>query len=174
MSIIVWMGSNFPDPFFFLCDGFENIILQAMIYFPNFDSYYCHFSADGMMFGGLSPCSLCSGFLRYSGGMYRCTGYISEWSKCSYSTCEPKRAEGKWKIPKETDNQYLKKVCKKKIVIEQVGYCDLFLYIVYSGSNLKKGRNQLGYCLRHHQGLLLKVKFLQASTNHQTVKLWLI
>ncbi|KAK2387997.1 Poly [ADP-ribose] polymerase 1 [Trifolium repens] len=65
--------------------------------------------ADGMMFGGLSRCPLCSGFLRYSGGMYRCTGYISEWSKCSYSTCEPKRTEGKWKIPKETDNQYLKK-----------------------------------------------------------------
>ena len=38
-------------------------------------------------------------------------GYISEWSKCSYSTCEPKRIEGKWKIPQETNNQYLKKVC---------------------------------------------------------------
>lgn len=70
--------------------------------------------ADGMMFGGLSPCSLCDGFLRYSGGMYRCTGYISEWSKCSYSTCEPKRAQGKWKIPKETDNQYLKKWFKSQ------------------------------------------------------------
>ncbi|CAI8614299.1 unnamed protein product [Vicia faba] len=70
--------------------------------------------ADGMMFGGLCHCPLCSGFLRYSGGMYRCSGYISEWSKCSYSTCEPKRTEGKWKIPEETDNQYLKKWFKSQ------------------------------------------------------------
>ncbi|CAL5193723.1 unnamed protein product [Lathyrus oleraceus] len=70
--------------------------------------------ADGMMFGGLCHCPLCSGFLRYSGGMYRCSGYISEWSKCSYSTCEPKRTEGKWKIPKETDNRYLTKWFKSQ------------------------------------------------------------
>ncbi|KAK7284099.1 hypothetical protein RJT34_18838 [Clitoria ternatea] len=65
--------------------------------------------ADGMMFGGLGHCPICSGFLRYSGGMYRCNGFISEWSRCSYSTSEPKRIEGKWKIPEETNNQYLKK-----------------------------------------------------------------
>lgn len=109
------MKTDFPDPFclfFMMCN--ENVILLDMIYFPNCDCYYCDFSADGMMFGGLGHCPLCSGFLRYSGGMYRCTGYISEWSKCSYSTNEPKRAEGKWKIPEETNNQYLKKVCKKK------------------------------------------------------------
>ncbi|KAK7396422.1 hypothetical protein VNO78_17421 [Psophocarpus tetragonolobus] len=70
--------------------------------------------ADGMMFGALGLCPLCSGFLRYSGGMYRCNGYISEWSKCSYSTCEPKRVEGKWKIPEETSNQYLKKWFKSQ------------------------------------------------------------
>lgn len=70
--------------------------------------------ADGMMFGGPGLCPICSGFLRYSGGMYRCNGYISEWSKCSYSTCEPKRIEGKWKIPEETNNQYLKKWFKSQ------------------------------------------------------------
>jgi len=91
---------------------FENIILQNMFNSPNSNCFYFYnFSADGMMFGALGLCSICSGFLRYSGGMYRCTGYISEWSKCSYSTCEPKRVEGKWKIPEETNNQYLKKVC---------------------------------------------------------------
>ncbi|CAK7346439.1 unnamed protein product [Dovyalis caffra] len=63
--------------------------------------------ADGMIFGVLGCCPLCSGSLRYSGGMYRCDGYLSEWSKCSYSTCEPTRLKGKWKIPEETDNQYL-------------------------------------------------------------------
>ncbi|KAI4349414.1 hypothetical protein L6164_010006 [Bauhinia variegata] len=65
--------------------------------------------ADGMMFGALASCTICTGCLRYSGGMYRCHGYISEWSKCSYSTTEPIRIRGKWKVPAETNNQYLKK-----------------------------------------------------------------
>ncbi|XP_061354004.1 poly [ADP-ribose] polymerase 1 isoform X2 [Gastrolobium bilobum] len=70
--------------------------------------------ADGMMFGTLGHCPICSGFLHYSGGMYRCNGFVSEWSRCSYSTCEPKRLEGKWKIPEETNNQYLKKWFKSQ------------------------------------------------------------
>ncbi|EEF41438.1 poly [ADP-ribose] polymerase 1 [Ricinus communis] len=64
--------------------------------------------ADGMIFGALGLCPTCSGFLRYSGGMYRCTGFLSEWSKCSYSTCEPERKKGKWKVPEDTDNQFLR------------------------------------------------------------------
>ena len=63
-----------------------------------------------MMFGALSSCPLCSGSLRYSAGMYRCQGYLSEWSKCSFSTLEPERIKRKWKIPEDTDNQYLIKV----------------------------------------------------------------
>ncbi|KAB5568282.1 hypothetical protein DKX38_002075 [Salix brachista] len=70
--------------------------------------------ADGMIFGALGCCSMCSGSLHYSGGMYRCGGYLSEWSKCSYSTCEPARLKGKWKIPEETDNQYLIKWFKSQ------------------------------------------------------------
>ncbi|XP_019456536.1 PREDICTED: poly [ADP-ribose] polymerase 1 isoform X1 [Lupinus angustifolius] len=70
--------------------------------------------ADGMMFGGLGHCPICADFLRYSGGMYRCTGFSSEWSKCSYSTSEPKRLEGKWKIPVETTNEFLKKWFKSQ------------------------------------------------------------
>ncbi|KAL6978642.1 Poly [ADP-ribose] polymerase 1 [Sarracenia purpurea var. burkii] len=62
---------------------------------------------DGMLFGALECCPLCSGSLRYSGGMYRCDGYLSAWSKCSYSTTEPKRVKGKWQIPVETSNDYL-------------------------------------------------------------------
>ena len=73
-----------------------------------------------MIFGALGCCSMCSGSLHYSGGMYRCGGYLSEWSKCSYSTCEPARLKGKWKIPEETDNQYLIKVY----------YCELFHAVV--------------------------------------------
>ncbi|KAF3957398.1 hypothetical protein CMV_017586 [Castanea mollissima] len=65
--------------------------------------------ADGMMFGALATCPLCSGSLCYSGGMYRCRGFLSAWSKCSYSTREPERLKGKWKVPEETNNQYLSK-----------------------------------------------------------------
>lgn len=70
--------------------------------------------ADGMVFGALGGCPMCSGSLHYSGGMYRCSGYLSEWSKCSYSTREPARLKGKWKIPEETDNQYLIKWFKSQ------------------------------------------------------------
>lgn len=74
-------------------------------------SFFFHFiSADGMMFGALGHCPICSGFLRYSGGTYRCTGFLSAWSKCSYSTCEPERLKGKWKVPEDTNNQYLSNV----------------------------------------------------------------
>ncbi|KAK9945142.1 hypothetical protein M0R45_010672 [Rubus argutus] len=72
--------------------------------------------ADGMMFGALNTCPVCSGPLHYSGAMYRCHGYLSAWSKCSYSTQEPERLKGKWKVPDETDNQYLQKWFKSQKV----------------------------------------------------------
>ncbi|THG13580.1 hypothetical protein TEA_007843 [Camellia sinensis var. sinensis] len=78
--------------------------------------------ADGMRFGALGRCPLCSGCLRYSGGMYRCRGYPSAWSKCSYSTTEPERVKWKWKIPEESSNDYL---CKDewKSKIKGAGGC---------------------------------------------------
>ncbi|OWM75258.1 hypothetical protein CDL15_Pgr023779 [Punica granatum] len=76
--------------------------------------------ADGMLFGALASCPVCSGSLRYSGGMYRCHGYQSAWSKCTYSTREPARLNGKWKIPEETDNQYLLKWFKSQKVKKPV------------------------------------------------------
>uniref|UniRef100_A0A822XL21 Poly [ADP-ribose] polymerase n=1 Tax=Nelumbo nucifera TaxID=4432 RepID=A0A822XL21_NELNU len=70
--------------------------------------------ADGMLFGALASCPICSGSLHYSGGEYRCHGYLSAWSKCSYSTTEPERQKGKWKIPEETSNEYLCKWFKSQ------------------------------------------------------------
>ncbi|KAG5567452.1 hypothetical protein RHGRI_002863 [Rhododendron griersonianum] len=70
--------------------------------------------ADGMLFGALRRCPHCSGNLSYSGGMYRCHGFLSEWSKCAYSTSEPERVKGKWKIPAETSNHYLCKWFKSQ------------------------------------------------------------
>ncbi|KAK4418372.1 Poly [ADP-ribose] polymerase 1 [Sesamum alatum] len=72
--------------------------------------------ADGMLFGALAKCPMCSGSLHYSSGMYRCGGYLSEWSKCSYSTTEPQRVKAKWKIPEETGNEYLLKWFKSQKV----------------------------------------------------------
>ncbi|GAB2282278.1 Poly [ADP-ribose] polymerase 1 [Dionaea muscipula] len=63
--------------------------------------------ADGMLFGALKRCPICSGHLHYSGGSYRCRGFISEWSKCSFSTMQPERVTGEWRIPKGTNNKYL-------------------------------------------------------------------
>ncbi|KAG2713579.1 hypothetical protein I3843_04G174400 [Carya illinoinensis] len=69
---------------------------------------------DAMMFGALSSCPICAGSLRYSGGLYRCHGFLSAWSKCSYSTREPERLKGKWKVPEEINNQYLSKWFKSQ------------------------------------------------------------
>ncbi|KMZ65271.1 Poly [ADP-ribose] polymerase 1 [Zostera marina] len=62
--------------------------------------------ADGMVFGALDKCSLCMGFLSYSGRLYRCHGYLSAWGKCNFTTTEPIRLKSKWKIPKESKNKY--------------------------------------------------------------------
>ncbi|XP_072988764.1 poly [ADP-ribose] polymerase 1 isoform X1 [Typha latifolia] len=70
--------------------------------------------ADGMIFGALGNCPICSGSLHYSGGQYLCHGFVSAWSRCSYSTTEPVRLKGKWKIPEETSNQYLIKWFKSQ------------------------------------------------------------
>lgn len=82
--------------------------------------------ADGMVFGALGSCPICSGSLRFSGSAYRCDGYQSAWSKCSYSTSEPPRLKAKWKIPEETKNKYLIKCFKsqksikpKRILLQQ-------------------------------------------------------
>lgn len=70
--------------------------------------------ADGMMFGALGNCPICSGCLRYAGGMYRCHGYLSAWSKCSYSTAEPQRLNDKWQIPEDSNNHFLCKWFKSQ------------------------------------------------------------
>ncbi|XP_024981698.1 poly [ADP-ribose] polymerase 1 [Cynara cardunculus var. scolymus] len=76
--------------------------------------------ADGMLFGPLENCPLCSGHLHYSGGTYKCKGFLTEWSKCAYSTSEPERVKGKWNIPQETKNQYLMKWFKTQKVKKPV------------------------------------------------------
>lgn len=70
--------------------------------------------ADGMLFGALGECPVCSGSLYYSEGRYHCHGYVSAWSKCSYSTTQPKRLQQKWKIPDDIENEFLLKWSKSQ------------------------------------------------------------
>ncbi|XP_063621514.1 poly [ADP-ribose] polymerase [Cydia splendana] len=47
--------------------------------------------ADIMAFGALEPCPECKGQLVLDTFGYKCTGDVSEWTKCSYVTKEPNR-----------------------------------------------------------------------------------
>ncbi|XP_059433142.1 poly [ADP-ribose] polymerase 1 [Corylus avellana] len=98
--------------------------------------------ADGMMFGALSSCPICSGSLHYSGGMYRCHGFLSAWSKCSYSTREPERLKGKWKVPEETNNQYLIKWFKSQKKTKPVRILPPPSYNNTSGSHAANSESQ--------------------------------
>ncbi|KAK3145292.1 hypothetical protein QOZ80_4AG0326840 [Eleusine coracana subsp. coracana] len=76
--------------------------------------------ADGMLFGALAPCPVCSGSLYYYNGQYQCSGNVSEWSKCSCSTMEPVRMKKKWQIPDGTENDFLTKWFKLQKVKKPV------------------------------------------------------
>ncbi|TVU39454.1 hypothetical protein EJB05_12874, partial [Eragrostis curvula] len=76
--------------------------------------------ADGMLFGALAPCPVCSGSLYYYNGQYQCSGNVSEWSKCAYSTTEPVRSKKKWQIPDVTENDFLTKWFKSQKVKKPV------------------------------------------------------
>uniref|UniRef100_UPI00398EF7A6 poly [ADP-ribose] polymerase 1 n=1 Tax=Pristiophorus japonicus TaxID=55135 RepID=UPI00398EF7A6 len=55
--------------------------------------------SDGMAFGALRPCEQCEGQLVFRGDAYACTGNITAWTKCSFSTQEPNCKD--WVTPKE-------------------------------------------------------------------------
>ncbi|EDO46812.1 predicted protein, partial [Nematostella vectensis] len=65
--------------------------------------------SDGMLFGRLLPCHEChGGMLVYRSDGYHCTGNVSGWTKCAFTTQDPKRT--KWVISKELKktNDFLK------------------------------------------------------------------
>ena len=55
--------------------------------------------ADGMAFGALKPCTTCGGQLIIRSHCYQCSGNMSAWSKCTYTSTDPDR--GAWVVPKE-------------------------------------------------------------------------
>ena len=66
--------------------------------------------ADQMFYGPLESCPLCDGKLMFNFHQYKCSGYISEWSMCNYTTREANRTKGSLKIPKKLKNDFLKQV----------------------------------------------------------------
>lgn len=57
-----------------------------------------------MAFGILEHCPECGGFLIFSYTCYRCTGDVTEWTKCSYTTTTPTRKA--FDIPNDIKTEY--------------------------------------------------------------------
>lgn len=55
--------------------------------------------SDGMAFGALQPCGQCQGQLVLKDDAYTCTGNITAWTKCSFTTQSPQCKD--WITPKE-------------------------------------------------------------------------
>lgn len=48
--------------------------------------------SDAICFGALKPCPKCNGQLVYNSGTgYKCTGDLTEWTKCENVMQDPKR-----------------------------------------------------------------------------------
>ncbi|CAF1225824.1 unnamed protein product [Rotaria sp. Silwood1] len=60
--------------------------------------------ADCMAFGALEHCSECGGFLIFNHHCYRCTGDVTEWTKCTYTTRTPTRKP--FNIPDDIKTEY--------------------------------------------------------------------
>ncbi|CAF3786663.1 unnamed protein product [Rotaria sordida] len=60
--------------------------------------------ADCMAFGALEHCPECGGFIVFNYTTYKCTGNITEWTKCMYSTQSPNRKP--FEIPVDVKQQY--------------------------------------------------------------------
>ncbi|XP_048732716.1 poly [ADP-ribose] polymerase 1-like [Ostrea edulis] len=105
---------------------------------PSGDSKLLDAVADCMAFGALEKCPECkAGQLVYSGHGYKCTGSVTEWTKCMYITKTPKRKA--FKVPKEYhDVDILKKhkyTKKERIFPSSTPSSSASLDVVDSGSN---------------------------------------
>lgn len=74
---------------------------------------------DMVCFGALKPCPKCSGQLVYQSGLgYKCSGDLTEWTKCEYVTQNPKRKQ--FTVPSDIREAYpelkLKSKVKQRIV----------------------------------------------------------
>lgn len=61
--------------------------------------------SDAICFGALKPCPKCNGQLVYNSGTgYKCTGDLTEWTKCENIMQDPKRK--KFVIPSDIKEAY--------------------------------------------------------------------
>ncbi|XGW04050.1 hypothetical protein V3C99_015302 [Haemonchus contortus] len=87
---------------------------------PSGESKILDYLVDSAMFGCCKRCPKCGGELKYSSSLmtYRCTGQLSEYTKCTYRNDNPDRV--KFVIPKDMkENSYLKKL-KVNLVAKRV------------------------------------------------------
>ncbi|XP_069116799.1 poly [ADP-ribose] polymerase 1-like [Argopecten irradians] len=88
-----------------LTNGVSNNAMKIMLQLngqelPTGESRLLDACADAMVFGALERCPECKkGQLVYSAVGYKCTGNMTEWTKCMYVTKTPKRKN--FKVPKE-------------------------------------------------------------------------
>ncbi|XP_032677618.1 poly [ADP-ribose] polymerase [Odontomachus brunneus] len=81
---------------------------------PSGTSNILNLVSDILYFGALDPCPQCKGQLLYNSGLgYKCTGNVTEWTKCEYVTQEPKRK--KCEIPSDLKKNFPIKSYKSKV-----------------------------------------------------------
>lgn len=81
---------------------------------PTGESNILNLLSDILYFGALEPCPKCKGQLTYSSGLgYKCTGNVTEWTKCEYVTQDPKRK--KCEIPSDMKKEFPIKSYKSKV-----------------------------------------------------------
>ncbi|XP_050445913.1 poly [ADP-ribose] polymerase [Cataglyphis hispanica] len=81
---------------------------------PTGTSNIVNLVSDILYFGALEPCPRCKGQLIYNSGLgYKCTGNVTEWTKCDYVTQDPKRK--KCEIPSDMKKKFPIKSYKSKV-----------------------------------------------------------
>ncbi|KAB1227213.1 Poly [ADP-ribose] polymerase 3 [Morella rubra] len=68
---------------------------------------------DLLFFGPLEKCPVCNGNLEFARTRYICSGFLSEWSSCTFSTKDPPRKQEPTKIPDSVLNSPVTHLIKK-------------------------------------------------------------
>ncbi|KAL2610633.1 hypothetical protein R1flu_029206 [Riccia fluitans] len=89
----------------------KTFLEENQLYTLGLDNEIYERSADALLFGPCAECPVCGGSLQYAGQVYKCTGYISPWSRCNYTSdsTEESRGKEKCKIPSSLKSDFLNK-----------------------------------------------------------------
>ncbi|XP_055693222.1 poly [ADP-ribose] polymerase [Lutzomyia longipalpis] len=113
---------------------------------------------DILTFGALERCTECKGQLVFSDNGYKCTGSISEWSKCLNVVKEPKRFKAK--IPQHiVENFGLEKV-KPKVETRAIKYHAVSAAVAQSMVKKENGNDEAdGPKVTREKGKLYNMEF---------------